>query len=55
MSTEESSNEEDQLTYVVKKMAWESERLTKRKKVLDKTHEKTQSKRSRQRFLKRIR
>ena len=55
MSTEESSNEDDQLTYVVKKMAWESERLTKRKKVLDETHEKTQFKRSRQRFVNRIR
>ena len=55
MSTEESSNEDDQLSYIVKKVAWESERLRKRKKILDKTHEKTQSKRSRQRFVKRVR
>jgi len=32
MSTEESSNEDDQLSYVVKKVTWESERLRKRKK-----------------------
>ena len=55
MSTEESSNEDDQLTYIVRTITWESERLTKRKKVLDKTHEKNQSKRSRQRLIKRVR
>ena len=55
MSTEESSNEDDQLSFVVKKVTWESERLRKRKKSLDKSHEKTQSKRSRQRFVKRVR
>lgn len=47
MSTEESSNENDQLSYVVKTIPWESEKLRKRKKVLDKTHGKTQSKCSR--------
>lgn len=45
MSTEESSNEDDQLSYVVKAIPWESEKLIKRKKVLDKTHGKAQSKR----------
>ena len=55
MSTEESSNEDDQLTYIIKTIPWESERLRKRKKILDKTHGKTQSKRSRQRFVKRVR
>ena len=45
MSTEESSNEDDQLSYIVKRIPWESEKLRKRKRVLDKTHGKTQSKR----------
>ena len=45
MSTEESSNEDDQLSYVVKTIPWESKMLEKGKK-MDKTHVKTQSKRS---------
>ena len=55
MSTKESSHEDDQLSYVVKKIAWESTRLRKRKKILDNTHGKRQSKHSRQRFVKRVR
>ena len=43
MSTKESLNEDDQLSFVVKTISWESERLRKRKKILDKTHGKTQS------------
>ena len=54
MSTEESSNEDDQLSYVVKTIPWESEKLEKGKK-MDKTHVKTQSKHSKQRFVKRFR
>ena len=53
MSTEESSNEDDQLSYVVKTIPWESEKLEKGKKM--DTHVKTQSKRSKQRFVKRFR
>ena len=54
MSTEESSNEDDQLSYVVKTIPWESKMLEKGKQ-MDKTHVKTQSKRSKQRFVKRFR
>ena len=40
MSTEESSNEDDQLSYVVKTIPWESEKLRKRKKSWTKHTEK---------------
>lgn len=35
MSTEESSNEDDQLSYVIKTIPWESEKCRKRKKNLE--------------------
>ena len=56
MSSEESENEEDdQVIYVVKTIPWESEKLEKRKKRLDKEYNKTQTKCQNKRSVKRVR
>ena len=56
MSSEESENEEDdKVIYVVKTIPWESEKLKKRKKRLDKEYNKTQTKCQNKRSVKRVR
>lgn len=58
MSSEDSEYDEhtkELKHYLVKDLAWESSKLTKRKKKLDKIHKKSQSERSLKRSLKRVR
>ena len=58
MSSEESAYDEDTkdlVQYNVKELAWESTKLTKRKKKLDKIHHKSKSACSQKRSVKRVR
>ena len=58
MSSEDSEYDEttqELIHYNIKDLAWESSKLTKRKKKLDKIHQKSQSPRSLKRSIKRVR